>query len=393
MRFYIFIFAFLFSLATIMIQRGVFFYTKYELLLSDFQNLLLALATGVTYIAGAQLSHRYWEAVGPRRAMVSLIIIQLILPLTAFVFPTAPVITAMVILYSIFNGMTWPIAESYSSAGLDEKGSSRAIGIYNLCWSTAVPLAVLLAGAAISAFKNGIFMIAGVIVVVSMGLVFFLPKVIPHHMASSADGTDDGKAISVEDMRGMLLSSRWSMGFSYALMQILASLIPGKFADMGISVAKATLLASFIDFARTFSFLIMSATVWWHGRKVFLACASTVLALGFAMAMFPDRIALIITGEIIYGIAAGFAYYSALYYAMVLSKASVGAGGSHESVIGAGFTIGPILVLTGKQCAVIFGFSVSTGMLFGFGPMALLAIPLSVFYLIPKRIETPAGRL
>ncbi len=386
MRFYIFIFVFLFSLATILIQRGVYFYARYELLLSDFQNLLLALATGVTYIAGAQLSHRYWEAVGPRRAMVSLIVIQLILPVTAFVFPIASVIVSMTILFSVFNGMVWPIAESYSSAGLDEKGSSRAIGIFNLCWSTAVPLAVMMSGLAISIFKNGVFMLASILILISMLLIFFLPKVIPHHLASG-EMSDDDRAIPFEEMKGMLFSSRWSMCFSYALMQILAALIPGKFAGMEISIAKATFFASFIDFSRTLTFLLMSTTVWWHGRKIMLACVSAVLAIGFSIAMFPSSIGFVISGEIIYGIAAGFAYYSALYYAMVLSRASVGAGGSHESVIGVGFTIGPILVLAGKQCALLFGLPVTAGMLFGFAPMAVLAIPVSVLYLKGNKRE------
>ena len=385
MRFYIYIFAFLFSLATILIQRGVFFYTKYELSLSDFQNLLLALATGITYIAGAQLSHRFWENVGPRRAMFILLFIQLILPVSAFVFPNAAAISAVVILYSLFNGMTWPVAESYASAGLDEKQSSKSIGIYNLCWSTAVPLAVLISGAVISVFKNGIFLLAGMGVVVAILLVFFLPKVIPHHLSAASDGSGSDNSISYEDMRGMLVSSRWSMGFSYAMMQILASLLPGKFAEMGVSVAKAGLIASFVDASRTFAFLLMAATAWWHGRKIILASVSCTIAAGFCMAMFSSSIPLIIAGEVIYGVSAGFAYYSALYYAMVLSNASVGAGGSHESVIGIGFTVGPIVVISGKQIALLMGLSVTTGLLFGIVPMILAAVPVSILCLLPGK--------
>ncbi len=385
MRFYIFIFVFLFSLATILIQRGVFFYAKYELGLSDVQNLLIALATGATYIAGAQFSHGFWRLLGPRRALFTLIAIQLFLPLSAYMFPYALTVVAMTILYSVFNGMTWPIAESYASGGLDEKGASKAIGIYNLCWSTAVPIAVLISGTAISAFKSGIFLLAGAIVVFSMLLVFFLPRVIPHHIMSPPEDAGEAGRISFGDMKGMLFSSRWSMGYSYSLMQILASLIPGKFAEMGIAVAKASFLASFIDFARTFSFLLMASTAWWHGRKAILAAISIILSVGFAMAMFSVDIPMIVCGEIIYGIAAGFAYYSALYYAMVLSNASVGAGGSHESVIGIGFTAGPVVVISGKQLAAVCGLTVTGGLMLGIVPIALVAIPVSIYYLISSR--------
>jgi MFS family permease len=385
-RFYIYIFAFIFSLATILLQRGVFFYTQYELGMGDSQNLLLALAVGITYIAGAQLSHRFWESVGPRRSIFILVAVQLILPLIAFFFAKSATVSVVVVLYSFFNGMTWPVAESYASAGLDEKQSSKSIGIYNLCWSTAVPLSVWMSGALISGFKNGIFLACGIIVVFAMALVFFLPKVIPHHVAVPDSGgrDDDEKAIAYDDMKRMLVSSRWSMGFSYALMQILTALLPGKFHAAGISVAMATIYAGFVDASRTLAFLLMSSTHWWHGKKTFLVLVSLTLALGFCACMFGDMIPLILAGEIIYGLAAGFAYYSALYYAMILSKASVGAGGSHESVIGAGFTVGPIVVIAGKQIACVSGLSVATGLAFGVVPMILTAVPVSILCLLPR---------
>lgn len=387
MRFHIYIFAFIFSLATILLQRGVFFYTQYELGMSDSQNLLLAFATGVTYIAGAQLSHKFWECVGPRRSMFILVVIQLILPLMAFFFAKSATVSLTVILYSFFNGMTWPVAESYASAGLDDKQSSKSIGIYNLSWSSAVPISVCISGPLISGFKNGIFLVCAIIVLASTLLVFFFPKVIPHYKLTPQNGKtdDDGKAISYDDMKRMLVSSRWSMGFSYALMQILTALLPGKFHAAGISIAMATIFAGFIDVSRTLVFLVMSVTRWWHGNKTLLVLTSLTLALGFCTCMFGNIISLVIAGEIVYGVAAGFAYYSALYYAMVLSKASVSAGGSHESVIGAGFTVGPIVVIAGKQIAALAGFSIVAGLALGVVPMILTAVPLSIFCLIPRK--------
>ena len=219
-----------------------------------------------------------------------------------------------------------------------------------------------------------------------MLLVFFFPKVIPHYKLTLHNGkTDDGKAISYDDMKRMLVSSRWSMGFSYALMQILTALLPGKFHAAGISIAMATIFAGFIDVSRTLVFLVMSVTRWWHGNKTLLVLTSLTLAVGFCTCMFGNITSLVLAGEIVYGVAAGFAYYSALYYAMVLSKASVSAGGSHESVIGAGFTVGPIVVIAGKQIAALAGFSIVAGLALGVVPMILTAVPLSIFCLISRK--------
>ena len=70
---------------------------------------------------------------------------------------------------------------------------------------------------------------------------------------------------------------------------------------------------------------------------------------------------------------------------MVLSKAAVGAGGSHEIVIGAGFTVGPVLVIAGKQIAALSGLSIATGLAFGVVPLILTAVPVSILCLIPAR--------
>jgi hypothetical protein len=386
MRFYVYIFAFIFSLATILLQRGVFFYAQYELKMGDFQNLLLALAIGVTYISGAQLSHKFWEKAGAKKTMFILLSLQMLIPLAGFLFPTIAIVSTVAIVYSFFNGMTWPVAESYASAGLDEKAASKSIGIYNLCWSAAVPLSVCISGTIISDFKSGFFLLSSLLVLISFFLVFMLPSVIPHHEKSAAKIGDNGAvSIPYEEMKGMLISSRWSMGFSYALMQILASLLPGKFQAEGIGVAKASILAGFIDASRFLAFLLMAGTAWWHGRKIPLSLVSVFLSAGFCICMFGSGIALIAAGEIVYGISAGFAYYSALYYAMVLSKASVGAGGSHESVIGGGFTAGPLLALGGKQMALLLGVSAAGGLIFGVVPMILTAVPLSILYLMPKK--------
>jgi predicted MFS family arabinose efflux permease len=386
MRFYIYIFAFIFSLATTLLQRGVFFYAQYELKMGDSRNLILALAIGITYISGAQLSHKFWEKAGAKKTIFILLSLQMLIPIAGLLFPTIAVVSTVAIVYSFFNGMTWPVAESYAGAGLDDKAASKSIGIYNLCWSIAVPLSVWISGTIISDFGGGFFLLSSILILISFFLVFMLPSVIPHHEKPVGKiGTNGAASIPYEEMKGMLISSRWSMGFSYALMQILASLLPGKFQAEGFSVANASALAGFIDASRFLAFLLMTGTAWWHGRKILLSLVSILLSAGFCICMFGNGIPLILAGEIIYGMSAGFAYYSALYYAIVLSKASVGAGGSHESVIGGGFTAGPLLVLGGKQMALLLGVSAAGGLIFGVVPMILTAVPLSILYLMPKK--------
>ncbi len=385
MRFYIFIFAFFFSLSANLMQRGVFFYTQFDLGLSEMQNLMIALSTGVSYICGAQLSYRLIGNSDPRRSMIILVLIQIASPLAAFFYCGAVSVTVLVAIFAFFNGMTWPAAESYASAGLDERQSSRSIGIYNLCWSTAAPIAIWISGFIVSYCRSGIFLVICLLSLIAAAMVVMLPKLIPHHSSPEQAAYSSMSQDEIREKRGMMFSGRWSMAFSYALLQLLSSLLPGRLQAIGLSVSLASVLAGFIDASRTAAFIGMTATTWWHDRKLLLATASPLLVVGFCLCMFTDRIPLMLSGEIIFGTAAGLSYYAALYYAMVLSNASVGAGGAHETVIGAGFTVGPVITLLGKQIAIISGLSLTAGLVFGVVPMILVAVPASIFCLRSKR--------
>ena len=52
-----------------------------------------------------------------------------------------------------------------------------------------------------------------------------------------------------------------------------------------------------------------------------------------------------------FGAGMGIVYYAALYYAMAVGRAEVDAGGTHEGLIGGGYTIGPLVGLAGMGIA------------------------------------------
>src|SRR6187549_169538 len=64
-------FTFVESLATILLERGVYFYTHDVLRLSERQNLLLAAAFGVAYVVGALASHGAAVRLGERRLLLA----------------------------------------------------------------------------------------------------------------------------------------------------------------------------------------------------------------------------------------------------------------------------------------------------------------------------------
>ena len=82
------------------------------------------------------------------------------------------------------------------------------------------------------------------------------------------------------------------------------------------------------------------------------------------MVLFGSILTIVVTGEVIFGVATALCYYASLYYAMVVSNASVDAGGAHEGLIGIGFSAGPAIglvagVLAGPTGGVVMGMVVT----------------------------------
>ena len=149
-------------------------------------------------------------------------------------------------------------------------------------------------------------------------------------------------------MRQLLGSARWSMMSSYALLYVLAPLMPSLLAQLALPVTLATPVASILDAVRVATFGALGALTGWHGRRLPMWLTLAALPGGFLLILLGGSLPLVVLGEVIFGVAAGFAYTSALYYALVAENASVDAGGAHESLIGIGIGMGPLSGLAGQ---------------------------------------------
>ena len=74
----LFIITFVESFATILVERGIYFFSHSQLGFSDNQNLWLALALSVAYVIGALASNRLSVRLTERRVLVLSILGQLV---------------------------------------------------------------------------------------------------------------------------------------------------------------------------------------------------------------------------------------------------------------------------------------------------------------------------
>jgi len=364
------------SLATVLLERGLYFYTDEILDFSEAENLGLALVFGGCYAAGAMASHRVTAKRGERPTLQAVLIGLGVLNLTMALIPSAVIVWAGYAGIGVLIGMKWPIIESYVTAGATPDRTLKVVGWFNMAWSSAMPLGLALTGVMIERVSPTSFIVlAALIYLGTLPLLLKLPWV-PLHLEH--DHPDRPAPARLRRYRAMMVASRWSMVGSCAMMFLLVPLMPSLFDRLGHGVLWSPALSSVVDLCRFLAFVGLGLWTAWRGRSLPLAMAACGIPIGFLMVLFAGSTAMAIAGQVVFGFCAGQTYFAALYHAMVLENASVEAGGHHEALIGGGFALGPAIGLAGIGLQRVTGDAV-TGMLIAVLPLVVVCVAASLW--------------
>lgn len=341
------------SFATILLERAIYFFSQERLGYSEAQNLALALCFGAAYTVGATRSHVLAARLGERRALASALGGLLALHASLALVPGGWWLPVAFGLIGALEGAKWPIVESYVAAGLEPEAQQRAVGHFNVSWALAVPLALAVSGPMIgSGYPAALFWLATACNVIALALLARFPARIAH-LAATHPSRPLGPAL--ERYRVLLRASRWAMLSSYALMFLLAPLLPEVFRRLGEGVERATLWASCLDAVRVATFAALAVFSGWHGLRAPILLCTIGLPIGFGAIVFGSSLGTVLLGELVFGVLAGVSYHAALYYALVVRNAAVDAGGEHEGLIGVGLVVGPLVGLIGHGLVPLGG--------------------------------------
>jgi hypothetical protein len=337
------------SLAATMLQRGAYFFTHDIRGFSQAQNLWLALFVGVTYIGGAYNSQRVTVRFGERRTLVSILGALAGLHVLLAYISSSVFLVGTLAVVAWLQGSMWPIFESYISAGETPADLGRVLSRYNISWALSTAPALFLAGLLItSGFPWLLFVVAAALFSLVLLSCLAFPKAPPHF---DEEHPARPPSALLEHYRGLLVAARFAMLGSYMMMYVLAPLMPEIMRNVGFGTAAAARAAGVLDIARLASFLGLFVYAGWHGRKTPIFCSILALPIGFGIALFGSSALSVLSGEVLFGAAAGFLYTAALYYAQLVENASVDAGGAHEALIGVGYALGPSAGLVGTALA------------------------------------------
>jgi MFS family permease len=359
-------------------------------------NCAMGVMLGLTYVVGALATGPLTRAIArifkfnTRQILVGLLLTAMLLhvmPLTVWLASNREVNDAVEIsvwlfvgLYSMLCGGLWPIVESYMSGGRSPQELPRSIGRFNVTWSSSLVLSMFVLGLipgrvdeylhpALTRDDGLMLTLAlmgilhGVSIVTLLGFTKF-PGKAETQIASQHTSHDlDPRRASYPRL---LTIHRAILPMSYAVSYALLPFLPTMTNHLGLSESSGPIFCAIWLFARPIIFLLLDRWTTWHGTKLTAWFGSALIGSGFALCIFCTlissgtfAIAMAALGLVAFGAGMAMIYVAALYYGLEVGHAEVDAGGTHEALIGAGYTLGPVCGLLAVGAAS-FGWIAAT---------------------------------
>lgn len=353
-------FTFMNSVGSAVVYAGVFFLAKAQYGFTQRDNFVLGLLYGLTYIPAAlavgPLTRALTRAGFRPRSVLGCIMLGMaamcVLPWLAqklglvHAGGSAWPIWLAVGVYSPLSGMLWPIVESFLAGGRSERQLRGDIGKFNISWSSSLVVTLLIMGPLVERNALAILITLAIVHLSCIAvLVGFLP----------APGAHAHEKHSSPPVYHALLSFlRLMLPVSFMFVSTLSPYVPFALEQLNLAKQWHTPFVAIWYAARVGTFFAMERWHGWHGRWSVPIVGALILLAAFAVLiaapmLFEAGIALMLFagGLVGFGIGVGVIYCAALYYAMEVGSDGVDAGGMHETLIGIGYSAGPICGLLG----------------------------------------------
>jgi hypothetical protein len=324
---------------------GLFFVTAERYRFSALANLTLAVMMGAAYAIAARFAGRLARGRVPRRVLLASLAICTGAMLLPMAFPASlGALWTGALVGVAASAATWPVVESYLTAGRHGAEMRSAIGKFNVIWTPATALPLVVLPFVTRASPSGSFAVSAA----ATALAWLAARGLPHHPAPHEP--EAASAAIGAEYPALLRAASWLLPFSYVISATLAPVLPQRLAAVGVGMDRSFVAAAWMAM-RFVVLLTMWRTHYWHGRWGTLAAAGAALGGGLALVLLARTAPMLVAGLLVYGAGMGLTYYASLYYAMAVGHGAVDAGGTFEALIGVGYCVGPLLGIAGHAVA------------------------------------------
>ncbi len=340
----------------------LYFWTRYRFGFSDTENLLLASVYGLVYVPCAWYGGRLGDRLGYDRLIRTCIAILGALLLGALFIPWHGLPFVLLGLYTLFVAPVWPSIEAVVLHVRARQSLPQRVGLYNITWASATAIGFFTSGFLFEWRPDSILWVPALIHFVEW---IWMGRRTPSHAGGSLAmeiahrGDQIPPRIKQEFMfRGWLGNCMGNL-----MLGVLMALTPHIAERLQLRPAFTIWLVCSLLFARVLAFIFFWLWEGWHYRRGLSLAALWLAPVCFAAVFFVSNVHLILAALFLFGVAIGLSYFSSIYYSMAYGEHKGEFGGLHESVLGVGALLGPLLAagagyLTGSiSIAIVMTFA------------------------------------
>lgn len=343
-------------MGTGVLNNGIYFLAESRYGFGRAENFGLGLLLGVLYVPSALLAgrlvrwlERWISARSVLGVVIGLISVLCLLPWgaeAAWPGGRAQSWTMWVVAgaYALLTGALWPMLESFVSGGRSGRALRAAVGRFNVTWASALVVVFWLIAPWVKERALEALAVTGALHVASLAVLAWLPR------SPGAHGESHEPHPDVYDR--LLRCFRVLLLMTYTVKSTLLPALPAILEGVGVAKSWGTPAASAWLIARVATFFALERWHGWRGSWAAPVAGSAMLVFGFAATLLVSSqgpssgaVAGVVASLVVFGVGAGVIYSAALYYAMAVGRAEVDAGGTHEALIGVGYSSGPLIGL------------------------------------------------
>jgi MFS family permease len=334
----------------------LFFYMHEHFGFGDRNNLLITALYGFMYMFAAwtagRLVHKYgyffFLRFGFSVVLAAMIVGGLIPKVLDYSRAAMFSELGLLVVWTLGMCVTWPTLQGLLSQHESPLEAARTAGVYNIIWAVAAALAYLTGGALLDRFGGEtLFWIAAGIHLTQLTLLGRLQKMSVLPAASQPVINSTGETVPPLNPRPIakartFLHLAWIANpFAYVAIYGMLPVIPKLSEHLGLTPTYAGLVYSVWFWVRLGAFIWFWLWPGWHYRFGLLFGAFLAMIGSFAAILLCSQVWLLITVQVVFGLAVGLIYYSSLFYSMDAGESKGKGGGIHEAAIGLGTMLGP----------------------------------------------------
>jgi len=324
------------------------YYLAAPLLLIDLKanpiqlGLVGTLASSI-HMGMAHLMGHFSDLLGRR----PLIIAAPLIFLTTCLLMTQVSSVSTILALSVLNGLAlsiyWPSLQAWIADHPTGTGTgvlARDIGTFNLSWTAATLTGPIFSGFLYSLYPRLPFFAGAAMALTLFTLVFTSV----HESGLSREEKAPPANIETPSRRRHFLYAAWIANFtSWFVMGNTRYQFPKLARELNIPPQTIGLLLGFVGLALFMGFFVLRRTDRWLFSKGYLFGAQFSAIAGILLISVSSRPVLFALAFVMFGFSCSLTYYSSLYYAVQLLKKKGRGTGLHESILGGGAVLGPIL--------------------------------------------------